>query len=404
MTDRVEPVESQPSPDALTPPPGNPRFPLLDGLRALAALSILVYHTATFSRASEGQAGLSPYLARLNVGVAIFFVISGFLLYRPFVAARAGLAPQVRVRDYARRRGLRIIPAYWVALTLLAIYPGLQGVFGPHWWVYYGFGQDYAQSTEIRGLGPAWSLGCEVVFYALLPVIAATLSHVMARLRRRSSWLFELSILLILGALSAAWRAYADSHPGTPPSTFATTFAWFAAGMGLAVISVHLSSRPRSRKQVARYAWLGWPLAAAAYVGICRGLGLSGAFALFQKTTVAQDLGVYALSAVVAAGLALPAVFRSPTGRIGLILGARPVAWLGLVSYGIYLYHWPIAERLNGGYTSGGDAPVRFLWVTAATVALAVAAGAASYYAIERPVLRLKERRVRPADAIEIAG
>jgi peptidoglycan/LPS O-acetylase OafA/YrhL len=397
-------AQPQPSPDALKPPPGNPRFPLLDGLRALAALSIVVYHTATFSRASEGQVGLSPYLARLNVGVAIFFVISGFLLYRPFVAMRVGLSPQVRVRDYARRRALRIIPAYWVALTLLAIYPGLQGVLGPHWWVYYGFGQDYAQSTEIQGLGPAWSLGCEVVFYALLPVIAAILNRVMARPSRRLSWLVELSVLLALSALSAGWRAYADSHPGTPPSTFATTFAWFAAGMGLAVISVHLGRRPRALTQVARYAWLGWPLAAAAYVGICRGLGLSGAFVFAQKTTVTQDMGVYGLSAVVAAGLALPAVFRSPTGRIGRILGARPVAWLGLVSYGIYLYHWPIAEKLNGGYTSAGDAPVRFLWLTGATVALAVAAGAASYYAIERPVLRLKERKVRPADAIELAG
>jgi len=77
------------SPDALTPPPGNPRFPLFDGLRAVAALSVLLYHAGFYSRANEGATGLSPYLARLNVGVAVFFVISGFLLYRPLLAARA---------------------------------------------------------------------------------------------------------------------------------------------------------------------------------------------------------------------------------------------------------------------------------------------------------------------------
>jgi peptidoglycan/LPS O-acetylase OafA/YrhL len=392
------------SPDALNPPPGNPRFRLFDGLRAVAALSILVYHAGTLSRANEGEAGLSPYLARLNVGVAIFFVISGFLLYRPFLAARAGSAPPVRLGDYARRRVLRIVPAYWVALTVLAIYPGLPGMFGPHWWVYYAFGQDYSQSTVIQGLGPAWSLGCEVVFYAALPFIAAGLGYLARRRGRGVSWRLELSALLLLALLSGGWRAYADTHPGTPISTFATTFAWFALGMALAVANLELSRRPRLFERVARYSWLGWVAAAAAYIGICRGLGLSGAFVFAQKASVAQDLALYALTGVVAAGLALPAAFESgERGVVGRILGARGVAWLGLISYGVYLYHFPIAEKLNGGYTSGGDSTVRFLWLAAATAALAIAAGAASYYVVERPVLRFKERRVRRARPAPVA-
>jgi peptidoglycan/LPS O-acetylase OafA/YrhL len=391
-------------PDAVTPPPGNPRFPLFDGLRALAALSILVYHTGTLSRAGEGEAGLSPYLARLNVGVAIFFVISGFLLYRPFLAARAGSSPRLRWRDYARRRVLRIVPAYWVALTVLAIYPGLPGMFGAHWWVYYAFGQDYSQSTVIQGLGPAWSLGCEVVFYALLPLIAAGMAHLAAWRGRRFSWILELSVLFCLSLLSGGWRAYVDSHLGTPTSTFASTFAWFALGMALAVVNFELSRRPRALERVARYAWLGWVVAPVAYVAMCRGLGLSSAFVFAQKTTVAQDLGVYALSGVLAAALAVPAAFaRSPSGAVNRILSARPVAWLGLISYGVFLYHFPIAQKLNGGYTTGGDATVRFVWLTAATAALAVIAGALSYYVIERPLLHLKERRVRSPRAVEVA-
>src|SRR4051794_41542872 len=101
-------------PDAVAPPPGNPRFPLLDPLRAVAALCIVVTHTAAYSHFNSLNP-LGAWTARLDCGVAIFFVLSGFLLYRPFVAARLGGRPGPSVGRYARRRLLRIIPAYWVA-------------------------------------------------------------------------------------------------------------------------------------------------------------------------------------------------------------------------------------------------------------------------------------------------
>ena len=81
------------------------------------------------------------------------------------------------------------------------------------------------------------------------------------------------------------------------------------------------------------------------------------------------------------------------------------VAWLGLVSYGIYLNHQPIAQALGGGVRSGGGSTVRVLWLAPATAAIAIAAAAASYYLVERPVLRLKERRRRrTAPALGTAG
>ena len=385
------------SPDALTPPPGNPRFPLFDGLRALAALSILVFHTGAATGTIAGQAGLGPYLAQLKVGVAVFFVISGFLLYRPFVAARTGGAPAVRLGAYLRRRFLRIVPAYWVALTLLAVYPGLSGtVFGGQWWIFYGFAQDYSPYTVLSGIPAAWSLGCEVVFYILLPVIALALAYGASRFASRTSWRFELGVLLLLSLLSAGWRAYADAHPTISTATLGSTFGWFALGMGLAVVSVELARRPDLARRVASRSWLGWVAAAGAYLVLSRGLGLSTVHIYTQAPTVAQDLAIYALSGVVAAGLALPAAFEpSPAGLIGRILGARPLAWLGLVSYGIFLYQLPIATKLNGGVTGGAGATLRFLWLTPATAALTIAAGAASYYVVERPALRFKERRAR---------
>ena len=145
----------------VAPPPGHPRFPLVDSLRAIAALSVLVYHTG-YATSAIRQPVYGAFIERLNVGVTLFFVISGFLLYRPFVAARLLGAPSSRLRDYARRRLLRIVPAYWLALTVLAIYPGLSGVFTNHWWIYYGFLQIYNDGTVLQGIGPAWTLCIEI--------------------------------------------------------------------------------------------------------------------------------------------------------------------------------------------------------------------------------------------------
>jgi peptidoglycan/LPS O-acetylase OafA/YrhL len=399
-------TDTSPSP-ALTPPPGNPRFERFDALRAIAALAVLLYHAGYYSRANEGTSGLSPYLARLNVGVAVFFAISGFLLYRPLLAARMGQTPPVRLRDYARRRFLRIVPGYWVALTVLAIYPGLTGLFGGRSWIYYGFGQDYSVSTVTGGIGPAWSLGCEVVFYALLPFISLGLAAAARRVSGGSvSIRLEVGMLAALALASAAWRAYAINHPSIPSATFVSTFGWFAAGMLVAVASVSWTRRPTPlTSSVARYAWLGWILAAVAYLVICRGLRLPSGFVFFERLSRAQDLEVYVLSGVVAAGMILPAAFAPARGRAGSRRrGVAVLTWLGVVSYGIYLYHQPIADALNGGVRSGGDSTTRFLWLAAATAAIAIAGAAVSYYVVERPALRLKDRRRAPAARTVSAG
>ena len=97
------------APDVVAPPPGNPRFPLMDGLRAIAALGVLVSHAAYLSGASQ-DAVYGPLVANGAAGVTLFFVLSGFLLYRPFVAADLDGAPRLALRDYARRRFAAHLP------------------------------------------------------------------------------------------------------------------------------------------------------------------------------------------------------------------------------------------------------------------------------------------------------
>ena len=126
------------------------RFPLVDSLRAIAALCVLLTHTAVAAGISGNpHSVLSPYAQRLDVGVAIFFLISGLLLYRPFVAGAVSRPCRRRPSGpYAWRRFLRIAPAYWLALTVTALWVGTSayelGVFSSSGFpTYYLLAQTY---------------------------------------------------------------------------------------------------------------------------------------------------------------------------------------------------------------------------------------------------------------------
>ena len=393
-------AETRPPPEAVAPPPGNPRFPLFDGLRAIAALSVLVFHAAYQSRASFGASLPSRLLAQLNVGVAVFFAISGFLLYRPLLAARARAGPPVALRDYARRRVLRIVPAYWVALTVLAIYPGLPDMFSGHLWVYYGFGQDYSGIRVLGGIDPAWTLGCEVVFYALLPFVSIALARAAGLTGRRVRWQLELAVLAGLCALSAVYRVFANAHKNVLPfNSFAATFAWFALGMLLALASVVWTSPGSPRLGAAqRYAWWGWPAALVFYLVLCLGLRYTNGDPFFEHDSAGHVLAWYALNGLVAVCLLMPAVFesRAPSAASRL-LSWRVLAWLGLVSYGIYLYHNRLLTWIDAKGVVGDDRWVRLVWLSAATLLAVASVAALSYYLVERPILRLKERPRSPS-------
>src|SRR5689334_21552269 len=104
------------------------RFRHIDSLRAIAAIAVLGTHAAIISGADRPGSTTGHYAQRLDVGVAIFFVISGFLLYRPFAAARAAGTQPPQTGAHAWRRTLRIVPAYWLALTVSALILGTSGV------------------------------------------------------------------------------------------------------------------------------------------------------------------------------------------------------------------------------------------------------------------------------------
>src|SRR5437588_12172080 len=178
-------------------------FPLFDSLRAIAFLCVLMTHAAIFAGLEGPGTRLGPFYARLDLGVNVFFAISGFLLFRPFVVAHLESEPSIRVRAFAWRRFLRIVPPFWLMLTVVSLWIGAPDVFKPaHLPFYYGFAQIYNVHTlTLQGLPQAWSLCVEVSFYLFLPLYAALIRWLPGATRtdRVRNQLLGAGALIVIG-------------------------------------------------------------------------------------------------------------------------------------------------------------------------------------------------------------
>lgn len=376
---------------AVAPPPGNPRFALMDSLRAIAALGVLVGHVGFITHTQQTH-WYGAIMSNFVSGVAIFFVLSGFLLYRPFFSSELAGTPRPRLRDYTRRRLLRIVPAYWLALTLLAIEPGLSGVFTHDWWRYYGFLQIYDSFTRDSGLTVAWTLCIEVTFYLVLPFYAALTRRIGRGTTTGGRTRIQLAMLGVLGLTSILLGVARD--PNVTPSVL-SYFDWFAIGMSLAVLSVALQGRARPPAPVAfisAHPGAVWGIGLVVYLVLCAVLSSAPAYAYYSPAqTIIEHVGEGAVALL----LVLPAVFGDHSvGWPRRLLGNRRLMWMGGISYGIYLWHLSVAQWLFGKGATG------FVPLLVATVIGTTVIAAASYYLVERPILRFKEGRRRGRAAV----
>ena len=371
------------------------RFPHIDSLRAIAALAVLGTHAAIFAGADYPGSAVGHYAQRLEVGVAIFFVISGFLLYRPFAAARAAGTSPPQTGPYAWRRALRIVPAYWLALTVSALALGTAGVLTfPGGARFFLFGQTYREATISVGLTQAWTLCIEVVFYAFLPVWAWLLRRIPGRSLRPEAF-----GLVGLAAVSIVWKVLvlSDMDPHqirVTPLLLAlpSYFDQFAAGMGLAVLTIWLEERRRTPRAVAfvdRFPAVPWVVALVAFWAVSTQIGIGDH--LFEPMSRTQYMERHLLYAVIGVAMTIPAVLGRPgRGLVRQLLANRVLAWLGLVSYGIYLWHLTVFDLLSRwGYADVAPIHPYLAW-PAAALAMTAAIAAVSWYAFERPVLGLK--------------
>jgi peptidoglycan/LPS O-acetylase OafA/YrhL len=368
------------------------RFPCFDGVRALAALMVVVYHAVFFNADFRTPAG--SFFGTLNAGVWIFFVTSGCLLYLPFAAAHLRDAPAVDPRGYAVRRIARVYPAYWLVLAFFTFVAPRVNIYGLHGFLMHTLlTQTYAHINPfVDGLPPAWSLVVEMSFYLFLPLYALVIAGVARRGRPLRVELAGLAVLFAFGmiaivalanGLDAPWVTVLPQHLGA-----------FALGMLLAVLSSHpwTDANAARIQRVGRDAWLWWGAALAALVAIPVILRLDP----LAAPNATQAVGLNVLQMVVGICVVVPVVLGSQDrGAIRRVLRSRPAVYLGLVSYGIYLWHWYVL-RIVADWL---DWPLyRGNWLVVAVIALPIVVFAASvsWFGLERPVLRAAHR-VAPA-------
>ena len=399
------------------------RFPCFDGLRAIAAL-IVVFHHAAFTTAFELRGVRIPgtqhtvmighYFARMDSGVQIFFLISGFLLYRPMVAAAFSGRRARAVRSYTRHRFLRIYPAYWVAFVIITIFFGISMPIAGFRSIFEYFFLIHLYDTSsavvngahafraLGGISQSWTLVVEVSFYIFLPFYAALLRRLGRGRDRESRFRIELLMLGVLYAISVAWRAYV--YWGAPKGSAVAFLGnyWlpanldvFALGMGLAVVRAWAEGREKRvpiLATIGRLDWLWWICAALCFQAVSFWIGLPQAFVLVSGAKAYEKELLYSFMAFF---LILPAVFgRQHTGLTRRFLQLRPMVYLGTISYGIYLWHQAFIEKVHqwGGWSHNALPNGPYLQMVIPVLAMTIVVASLSWYLVERPLLRRKDR------------
>jgi peptidoglycan/LPS O-acetylase OafA/YrhL len=422
---------------AAAPPLAKHDLPVLEGFRGLAAIMVVVTHVGFTSGVVSSEGAWAGWLSRLDFGVALFFLLSGFLLFRPFIQAAYGTRPAVDVRSYIRRRYVRIYPA--LLLVLVANYllmPEARDEPLSLWVETLFLVQNYPNSflNQLPGLVQTWSLVVEVSFYLLLPGLAylvlgggrslATATARLVRQREQASSglssspvtrraartaqrpsaakrllgpaadpvvLAAMRPAIVLGAftlLAITWRTgYSISSNGYGRQLLwlPAFLDWFAAGMALAWIRERPMPVPQPIRILANMPGVCWSLCLAGY-WLVTTEKIGGPFGL-EGATTASNIAKHLIYLVLATLMLLPAIFGD--SRAGWRTTAmHPVmTWLGQISFGVFLWHPMLMETairvLRIPPFTG-----KFWLILVLTLASSLVAGTLSWKYLEEPAQR----------------
>lgn len=362
-------------------------FPHVDALRAVAVLSVFIYH-------------LNPqWLPGGFSGVDIFFVISGFIVSAS-VGRRDGISFPRFLAFFYSRRIVRIVPALMVCLLLTTLAcavfvpnawlsnanqrTGLFAFFGlSNYFLAYQTDGYFSPTAEYNPYTHTWSLGVEEQFYLIFPILFFLWAR--AASGRRTS----LVLMTIAAILSVATAAYlASAQPTLAYYSIQSRFWQLAAGvllyqaMALAGMSFETADAPRQR----------WKDALALAALGCLGYG----FVHAEPATFPYPGAI--LTTLGAAGLLYSLHGSLASSVIGRVFTARPMLFTGKISYSLYLWHWPVFVLFR--WTVGLDTP----WQHTAAAGVAILLAAASYYLVERPVRLARLPKIAPRPVVLVAG
>ncbi|HEX2315111.1 MAG TPA: acyltransferase [Thermomonospora sp.] len=371
----------------------------LDGIRAVAALSVLVFHVALNAGAVvQGVRGGWVFNGG-QVGVAIFFALSGLLLYRPWAHAALGGRPAPATGVYLLKRALRILPAYWMLVAVVMVVAHrdelgdirslaglltLTHIYDPQEW--------WGNALGPREMGQAWSLAVEAAWYVALPPTAALL----ARIARPGADVAERArrLLLALGGYAMisfvfTIAMYVPEHRASWGLWPLRYTAWFAVGMAFAVLTVWAREEPdgpaaRFCRTIAASWGVCWLAALSLFV--IAASPITGPLDLHTFPTAwTSVLHILVFGACAAFFVAPAALAPARHPVMTTVLGNPLMRWLGRISYGVFL--WQMAVILAWYETT--DRLFRGnLWTDLPLLtAASILAGALGYYLTERPVL-----------------
>lgn len=372
-------VAVMPGPQPVTTGPQHEHVPGLLAMRGFAALGVFFFHSLWRTPALRP---LAPVLGHLDIGVEFFFVLSGFLVARPLFLRAVLRGGPVAAGGFWRKRFARIWPAYLVALAG-AVAVGVGEIDGPVGLLKHVLLiQDQFLDQGGTGLRVSWTLVVEVAFYAALPLVV-----LLAKAHRRphDAWVALCVGLFALGSYAILVTSY--EHTAAPYRVLPPYLPAFVAGMLLAAAEAHAGPGTWSApiitgvRRLAARPLLCFGLAAGLFLAM---VALVPAHPTVPAVEIGRDRAVQSFVQVAVAFLVLAPLALCTTNARRL--EGRVPTFLGLVSYGFYLWHIQ-ALRLVRPMLEG-SALTAYAGLTIALVGAGLA-GEASRRIIEDPARRI---------------
>jgi peptidoglycan/LPS O-acetylase OafA/YrhL len=391
------------SPAADSPERGRPgsegsHIPGLDGVRALACLAVFGVHWQQFTgfTASAGPFDAKRLLENGNTGVAVLFMLSAFLLSRPFWSGRHERAG-VSWGRYALSRALRIMPAYYACLLALAVLKSdwssesdLNSLL-----LHLTFLHTWTERTFYDISPPFWTIAIQAHSYVVMPIVALVIVRLSASWQLRASILAGLAVVAYVAhwtLLSWLVPAWAANQPTVATHTVLAHMPHFVLGM-LAGLIHERTSLAGSRADAPGWRWDASVLLAAAGILVVLSTPVDGQLAV--------PFGRYNLPLVpLAIGWLIVAIPRAPVTRV--ILDWAPIRLFGVVSYGVYVYHYACMEAVSRLMSRFGLVTRSHEWLFGAASLLGtIVIASVSYRYFEEPLQRWFRggRRPLPASA-----
>jgi peptidoglycan/LPS O-acetylase OafA/YrhL len=368
--------------------PSQRRYEELESYRGIAALLIVLFHVYQYTREGPGAADylfegtlLGTVLFSLQMLAALFFTLSGFVVFLPFARAAMNQSRRYSLRGFMVRRFVRIVPAYYVVVILVWTlrYAGMR----ENWedlLLHLTFTHVFSSQYIFWTVGPTWALAIEVLFYLFLLLFGPFIYWLGSQFATRKQR--ALSIGLCVGSLGIAsllYKHWAFYLAQIPEDAFAVYFGplakldSFVLGMLLAVIVSYLGDRPLLSYRSAL---------------ILRLTGFAGIVAL---ALTGQAIGLYFHTLFsVAFTLIVASTALAPVGSsFQRLMHAKPLLTLGLISYSLYLWHEPILRELGARSFLISQVPEAFMRNVLILLPLALLAATVSYWMIEFPASHL---------------